>query len=150
MNNLDIVLALFTTPNHRFLRLDTTTSFQAATSATSNWLQQNTSYNHKTQFNFHDCTKCIRLIIYDELSLLPFIIIWRSLFWPSSSRCGPKIDPDVAKRRMIFGFNQNKPDVLRNILQICDVVARGFYIYFTKSPFWVGCVDYLISYVEYS
>jgi hypothetical protein len=49
---------------------------------------------------------------------------------------------------MIFGFNQNKPDVLRNILQICDVVARGFYIYFTKSPFWVGCVDYLISYVE--
>ena len=46
MNNLDIVLALFTTPNHRFSRLDTgnggTAAFQAATSATSNWLQQNT------------------------------------------------------------------------------------------------------------
>ena len=38
MNNLDIVLALFTTPNHRFLRLDTTAAFQAATSATSNWV----------------------------------------------------------------------------------------------------------------
>ena len=34
MNNLDIVLALFTTPNHRFSRLDTTAAFQAATSAT--------------------------------------------------------------------------------------------------------------------
>jgi hypothetical protein len=45
MNNLDIVLALtlFTTPNHRFSRLDTTAAFQAATSATSNWLQQNSS-----------------------------------------------------------------------------------------------------------
>ena len=38
MNNLDIVLALFTTPNHRFSRLDTdkiydtTAAFQAATS----------------------------------------------------------------------------------------------------------------------
>jgi hypothetical protein len=36
MNNLDIVLALFTTPNHSFSRLDTTAAFQAATSATSN------------------------------------------------------------------------------------------------------------------
>jgi hypothetical protein len=35
MNNLDIVLALFTTPNHKFSRLDTTAAFQAATSATS-------------------------------------------------------------------------------------------------------------------
>jgi hypothetical protein len=32
--------------------------------------------------------KFIRLIIYDELSLLPSI---SSLFWPSSSRCRPKI-----------------------------------------------------------
>jgi hypothetical protein len=31
MNNLDIVLALFITPNHRFSRLDTTAAFQAAT-----------------------------------------------------------------------------------------------------------------------
>ena len=30
MNNLDIVLALFTTPNHRFSRPDTTAAFQAA------------------------------------------------------------------------------------------------------------------------
>ena len=30
MNNLDIVLALFTTPNYRFSRLDTTAAFQAA------------------------------------------------------------------------------------------------------------------------
>jgi hypothetical protein len=47
MNNLDIVLAevlaLFTTPNHRFSRLDATAAFQAATSATSNWVQQNFS-----------------------------------------------------------------------------------------------------------
>ena len=46
MNNLDIVLALFTTPNHRFSRLDTTAvtaAFQAAKSATSNWVQQNYS-----------------------------------------------------------------------------------------------------------
>jgi hypothetical protein len=43
MNNLDIVLALFTTPNHRFSRLDTTAAFQAATSATSNWVQENSS-----------------------------------------------------------------------------------------------------------
>jgi hypothetical protein len=28
MNNLDIVLALFTTPDHRFSRLDTTAAFQ--------------------------------------------------------------------------------------------------------------------------
>jgi F0F1-type ATP synthase beta subunit len=35
MNNLDIVLALFTTPNHRFSRLDTTAAFQATTNATS-------------------------------------------------------------------------------------------------------------------
>jgi hypothetical protein len=47
MNNLDIVLALFTTPNHRFSRLDTTVAFQAATSATSNWVQQ-TLPKHKT------------------------------------------------------------------------------------------------------
>jgi hypothetical protein len=31
MNNLDIVLARFITPNHRFPRLDTTAAFQAAT-----------------------------------------------------------------------------------------------------------------------
>jgi hypothetical protein len=43
MNNLDIVLALFTTPNYRFSRLDTTAAFQAATSATSNWVQENAS-----------------------------------------------------------------------------------------------------------
>jgi hypothetical protein len=43
MNNLDIVLALFTTPNYRFSRLDTTVAFQAATSVTSNWVQQNSS-----------------------------------------------------------------------------------------------------------
>jgi hypothetical protein len=56
MNNLDIVLALFTTPNHRFSRLDTTAAFQAATSATLNWIQQNFSSfpNHKTHvFNFY-------------------------------------------------------------------------------------------------
>jgi F0F1-type ATP synthase beta subunit len=29
MNNLDIVLALFTTPYHRFSHLDTTAAFQA-------------------------------------------------------------------------------------------------------------------------
>ena len=34
MNNLDIVLALFTTPNHRFSRVDATAAFQATTSAT--------------------------------------------------------------------------------------------------------------------
>jgi hypothetical protein len=28
MNNLDIVLALFTTPNNRFSRLDTTAAFE--------------------------------------------------------------------------------------------------------------------------
>jgi hypothetical protein len=43
MNNLDIVLALFITPNHRFSRLDTTAAFQDATSATSNWVQENSS-----------------------------------------------------------------------------------------------------------
>jgi hypothetical protein len=32
MNNLDIVFALITTPNHRFSRLDTTAAFPAATS----------------------------------------------------------------------------------------------------------------------
>jgi hypothetical protein len=32
MNNLDIVLALFTTLNHRFSRVDTTAAFQATTS----------------------------------------------------------------------------------------------------------------------
>jgi hypothetical protein len=47
MNNLDIVLALFTTPNHRFSLLDPTAAFQAATSATSNWVQR-TLPNHKT------------------------------------------------------------------------------------------------------
>jgi hypothetical protein len=41
MNNLEIVLALFTTPNHRFSRLDTTAAFQATTSATSDRVQQN-------------------------------------------------------------------------------------------------------------
>jgi hypothetical protein len=40
MNNLDIVLALFTTPNHSGVsRLDTTAAFQAAASATSNWVE---------------------------------------------------------------------------------------------------------------
>jgi hypothetical protein len=43
MNNLDIVLALFTTPNHIFSRLDATAAFQAATSATSNWVKENSS-----------------------------------------------------------------------------------------------------------
>ena len=41
-NNLNIVLALFTRLNLRFSRLDTTTAFQA-TSATSNWVQDNSS-----------------------------------------------------------------------------------------------------------
>jgi hypothetical protein len=36
MNNLDIVLALFTMLNHRFSRLDTTTAFQATD--TTNYL----------------------------------------------------------------------------------------------------------------
>jgi hypothetical protein len=36
MNNLDIVLALFTTPNHRFSGLDTTAAWNAV--ATSNWV----------------------------------------------------------------------------------------------------------------
>ena len=40
--NLDIVLALFTRLNHRFSRLDTTAAFQA-TSASSNWVQDNSS-----------------------------------------------------------------------------------------------------------
>jgi hypothetical protein len=54
MNNLDIVLALFATPNHRFSRLDATAAFQAATSATSNWVQQNSSQTDKTHvFNFY-------------------------------------------------------------------------------------------------
>ena len=45
MNNLDIVLALFTTPNHRFSHLDTTAAFQAGFSRTLP--------NHKTHvFNF--------------------------------------------------------------------------------------------------
>jgi hypothetical protein len=44
MNNLDIVLALFTTPNHRCSRLDDgTAAFQATTSATSNWVKENSS-----------------------------------------------------------------------------------------------------------
>jgi hypothetical protein len=43
MDNLDIVVALFITPNHRFSRLDTTAAFQAATNAISNWDQQNSS-----------------------------------------------------------------------------------------------------------
>ena len=38
MNNLNIILALFTMLNHRFSRLDTTAAFQATTSATSNWV----------------------------------------------------------------------------------------------------------------
>jgi hypothetical protein len=56
MNNLDIVLALFTTLNHNFL-------FQTGFSRTLP--------SHKINvFNFQDCIKFIRLIIYDELSLL--------------------------------------------------------------------------------
>jgi hypothetical protein len=43
MNNVDIVLALFTTQNHRFSRPDTTAAFQAETSAISNWVQENSS-----------------------------------------------------------------------------------------------------------
>jgi hypothetical protein len=43
MNNLDIVLALFTTSNNRFSRPDITAAFQATTSATSNWVPQNVS-----------------------------------------------------------------------------------------------------------
>ena len=55
MNNLDIVLALFTRLNHRFSRLDATAAFQADTTAafqaatttsTCNfnfWIQQNSS-----------------------------------------------------------------------------------------------------------
>jgi hypothetical protein len=61
MNNLAIVLAQFTTPNHRFLRLDTTAAFQATTSATSNWVQQNffptikpMSSTSKTVLNSYD------------------------------------------------------------------------------------------------
>jgi hypothetical protein len=33
----------YATPNHRFSRLDATAAFQAATSANSNWVQQNFS-----------------------------------------------------------------------------------------------------------
>ena len=54
-NNLDIVLALFTTPNHRFSRLDTTAAFQAATSATSNWVQENASQSQ------NPCLQLLRL-----------------------------------------------------------------------------------------
>ena len=53
MNNLDIVLAPLTTPNHRFSRLDTTAAFQAATSATSTELGRTLPKLHKTYvFNF--------------------------------------------------------------------------------------------------
>jgi hypothetical protein len=76
MNNLDIVLALFITLNHRFSRLDTTAAFQAETSATSNWVQQNSIFPNikpMSSTSKPDCIKFIRLIIYHELSLLPFI-----------------------------------------------------------------------------
>ena len=53
MNNLDIVLAPLTTPNHRFSRLDTAAAFQAATSATSTELGRTLPKLHKTHvFNF--------------------------------------------------------------------------------------------------
>jgi hypothetical protein len=42
MNNLDIVLRSDNAKS-QFSRLDTTAAFQAATSATSNWVQQNSS-----------------------------------------------------------------------------------------------------------
>jgi hypothetical protein len=57
MNNLDIVLALFTTPNHRFSRLDTTAAFQAATSglgAAELFPTSRTLPNQKTVLNSYD------------------------------------------------------------------------------------------------
>jgi hypothetical protein len=54
MNNLDIVLALFTTPNHRFSRLDTTAAFQAATSATSNWVSEGRRLGEIVKFRVSD------------------------------------------------------------------------------------------------
>ena len=72
MNNLDIVLALFTTPNHRLSRLDTTAAFQAATSATSTRFSR-TLPKHKTHvFNFTT-------------------IYLKEFVWLLSSRCRPKI-----------------------------------------------------------
>jgi hypothetical protein len=79
--------ALFATPNHRFSRLDTTAAFQAATSATSNYRFNRTLPNHKTHvFNFEDCIKFIRLIIYHELSL--YYHLFEGVCF---SRCRPKI-----------------------------------------------------------
>jgi hypothetical protein len=53
MNNLVIVLALFTTPNRIFSRVDTTAAFQAATANKCNFNLGPVEPKHKTHvFNF--------------------------------------------------------------------------------------------------
>ena len=65
MNNLDIVLALFTTPNHRFSHvLIQRLHFKPQQ------VQLQTGFSRIELFPTIKPTKFIRLIIYDELSLL--------------------------------------------------------------------------------
>jgi hypothetical protein len=79
---------VFTTQNHRFSRLHTTAAFQTATECNFQLgsAELFPTINPSLQLLK---IKFIGLIIYDEWSLLPFI--WKSLFWPSSSRYRPKI-----------------------------------------------------------
>jgi F0F1-type ATP synthase beta subunit len=57
MNNLNIVLALFTTPNHRFSRLDTTAAFQAVVLASAELFPniKPMSSTSKAVLNSYDC-----------------------------------------------------------------------------------------------
>jgi histidinol phosphatase-like PHP family hydrolase len=63
MNNLDIVLALFTTLNHRFSRLDTTAAFQAAISS------------HKSQ----ETALITRRKVFTRMRMHQIMKIWRGI-----------------------------------------------------------------------
>ena len=83
MNNLDIVLALFTTPNHRFSRLDTTAAFQATTSACNFKLPGSgelfptikpMSSTSKTVLNSYTINNVRRIIQFTTIHLKEFVL----------------------------------------------------------------------------
>jgi hypothetical protein len=80
MNNLDIVLAMFPTLYHRFLRLDATAAFQAATCKRNFKLSSAELFpNHKTD-DFKNCIKFIRTIDNTRTTNYLFYHIFEGVF----------------------------------------------------------------------
>jgi hypothetical protein len=95
----------------------------------------------RTLPNQKDCIKFIRLIIYDELSLLPFI--WGSFFWPS-----PKIVRSVASlvgKRYFCQQWTSHGQVWTVFVSVCDSLQNCNTKLYCNTQLSAGRVDKIVA-----